>query len=108
MLVFLADYFSEGNNDSEDSELRFDTCQSLWKQIKSETEVSAASFNSKHATDFISELLRVVNTQPFGIRHGWFFFSAVMECFFVSECMMFFKSPGGLMGQNIYLEIQQP
>ncbi|XP_013804334.2 origin recognition complex subunit 3 isoform X3 [Apteryx mantelli] len=33
-----ADYFREGNNDSEDSGLRFATCQSLWKQIKSETE----------------------------------------------------------------------
>ncbi|KAL8186238.1 UNVERIFIED_CONTAM: Origin recognition complex subunit 3 [Gekko kuhli] len=33
-----ADYFYDGSNDSEDRELRFDTCQLLWKQIKSETE----------------------------------------------------------------------
>lgn len=34
--------FREGNNESEDAELRFVTCQSLWNQIKSETEVSLA------------------------------------------------------------------
>lgn len=38
----LADYFSKGNNDLDNSELRLDTCLLLWKQIKSETEVSIA------------------------------------------------------------------
>ncbi|XP_060092889.1 origin recognition complex subunit 3 isoform X2 [Heteronotia binoei] len=42
-----ADYFCEGNNDSEDSELRFDTCQSLWKRIKSETEQLQEDLNKK-------------------------------------------------------------
>lgn len=41
-VYFLADYFREGNSDLEDSELRFATCQSLQKQVKSETEVSLA------------------------------------------------------------------
>lgn len=40
--VFLANDFIERNDDSEDAELRFVTCQSLWNQIKSETEVSLA------------------------------------------------------------------
>lgn len=38
----LANDFRIKNDDSEDSELRFITCQSLWNQIKSETEVSLA------------------------------------------------------------------
>ncbi|XP_053143267.1 origin recognition complex subunit 3 isoform X2 [Hemicordylus capensis] len=42
-----ADYFSEGNNDSEDSGLRFDTCQLLWKQIKCETEELQDDLNKK-------------------------------------------------------------
>ncbi|XP_015280229.1 PREDICTED: origin recognition complex subunit 3 [Gekko japonicus] len=42
-----ADYFCEGNNDSEDSELRFNTCQLLWKRIKSETEQLQEDFNKK-------------------------------------------------------------
>lgn len=41
-VYFLADYFREGSSDLEDSELRFATCQSLQKQVKSETEVSLA------------------------------------------------------------------
>lgn len=40
--VFLANYFGERNNASEDTDLRFVTCQSLWNQIKLETEVSIA------------------------------------------------------------------
>lgn len=38
--MFAADDFRCTSNDSEDTELRFVTCQSLWNQIKSETEVS--------------------------------------------------------------------
>ncbi|XP_060608989.2 origin recognition complex subunit 3 [Anolis sagrei] len=42
-----ADYFSKGNNDAEDSGLRFDTCQSLWKEIKCETEQIQEDLNKK-------------------------------------------------------------
>ncbi|XP_068921207.1 origin recognition complex subunit 3 isoform X2 [Petaurus breviceps papuanus] len=35
----IADYFSEGEGLSEDSKLRFDTCQLLWQQMKSEAEI---------------------------------------------------------------------
>lgn len=46
MLAFafclLANDFGIKNDDSEDSELRFVTCQSLWNQIQSETQVSLA------------------------------------------------------------------
>ncbi|XP_054840607.1 origin recognition complex subunit 3 isoform X2 [Eublepharis macularius] len=51
-----ADYFSEGNNDSEDSELRFDTCQLLWKRIKSETEQLQEDLNKKLYDNLISFL----------------------------------------------------
>lgn len=47
-VYFLAYYFREGSSDLEDSELRFATCQSLQKQVKSETEVSLAP-NTKAA-----------------------------------------------------------
>lgn len=40
--VFLANDFGKRKDDSEDTELRFVTCQSLWNEIKSETEVSLA------------------------------------------------------------------
>ncbi|XP_077160919.1 origin recognition complex subunit 3 isoform X2 [Paroedura picta] len=43
----VADYFCEGNNDSEDSELRFNTSQSLWKRITSETEQLQEDLNKK-------------------------------------------------------------
>ncbi|XP_042299419.1 origin recognition complex subunit 3-like isoform X3 [Sceloporus undulatus] len=42
-----ADYFSKGNKDAEDSGLRFDTCQSLWKEIKRETEQLQEDLNKK-------------------------------------------------------------
>ncbi|XP_062836923.1 origin recognition complex subunit 3 isoform X1 [Anolis carolinensis] len=42
-----AEYFSKGNNDAEDSGLRFDTCQSLWKEIKCETEQIQEDLNKK-------------------------------------------------------------
>lgn len=38
--VFPGHDFRCTSNDSEDTQLRFVTCQSLWNQIKSETEVS--------------------------------------------------------------------
>lgn len=38
--MFPAHDFRSTSGDAEDSELRFVTCQSLWNQIKSETEVS--------------------------------------------------------------------
>ncbi|NXF66886.1 ORC3 protein, partial [Ciccaba nigrolineata] len=39
--------FKEGNNDSEDAELRFITCQSLWHQIKSETKQIQEDLNKQ-------------------------------------------------------------
>lgn len=41
--VFPAPDFRSTSHDSEDTKLRFVTCQSLWNQIKSETEVSLVS-----------------------------------------------------------------
>ncbi|XP_048350672.1 origin recognition complex subunit 3 isoform X2 [Sphaerodactylus townsendi] len=51
-----ADYFCEGNNDSEDSDLRFNTCQSLWKRIKSETEQLQEDLNKKLFDNLITFL----------------------------------------------------
>nr|XP_056712124.1 origin recognition complex subunit 3 isoform X2 [Euleptes europaea] len=48
-----ADYFCEDNNESEDSELRFDTCQSLWKRVKSETEQLQEDLNKKLCDNLI-------------------------------------------------------
>ncbi|NXL87739.1 ORC3 protein, partial [Alectura lathami] len=42
-----ADYFREGNSDAEDSELRFATCQSLWRQVKQETEQIEEELNKQ-------------------------------------------------------------
>lgn len=60
-LVFLADYFNKGNNDLDNSELRLDTCLLLWKQIKSETEVSIA-FKVNWEMDFMS--VQEVSREP--------------------------------------------
>lgn len=38
--MILEDYFNKGKNESEDSKLRFETYQSIWQQMKSETEVN--------------------------------------------------------------------
>lgn len=38
--MFPAHDFRSTSNDSEDTGLRFVTCQSLWNQVKSETQVS--------------------------------------------------------------------
>lgn len=38
--MFPAYDFRSTSNDSEDAGLRFVTCQSLWNQVKSETQVS--------------------------------------------------------------------
>ncbi|XP_065446243.1 origin recognition complex subunit 3 isoform X5 [Chrysemys picta bellii] len=51
-----ADYFSEGKNDSEDSGLRFATCQLLWKQINSETEKIQEELNKQLFDNLISFL----------------------------------------------------
>ncbi|KYO27949.1 origin recognition complex subunit 3 isoform X1 [Alligator mississippiensis] len=52
-----ADYFNDSKNDSEDSGLRFATCESLWKQIKSETEQIQEELN-KQLYDNIIRFLR--------------------------------------------------
>uniref|UniRef100_A0A8C0G3N7 Origin recognition complex subunit 3 n=1 Tax=Chelonoidis abingdonii TaxID=106734 RepID=A0A8C0G3N7_CHEAB len=53
----LTDYFSQGKNDSEDSGLRFATCQLLWKQINSETEKIQEELN-KQLFDNLIHFLR--------------------------------------------------
>ncbi|XP_064364831.1 origin recognition complex subunit 3 isoform X2 [Dromaius novaehollandiae] len=53
-----AEYFKEANNDSEDSGLRFATCQSLWKQIKSETEQVQEELNKQLFDNLVSFLRR--------------------------------------------------
>ncbi|XP_058031311.1 origin recognition complex subunit 3 isoform X1 [Ahaetulla prasina] len=52
-----ADYFSKGNNDLDNSELRLDTCLLLWKQIKSETEQLQEDLN-KNLFDNLIKFLR--------------------------------------------------
>ncbi|ETE62085.1 Origin recognition complex subunit 3, partial [Ophiophagus hannah] len=52
-----ADYFSKGNNDLGNSELRLDTCLLLWKQIKSETEQLQEDLN-KNLFDNLIKFLR--------------------------------------------------
>lgn len=58
-LSFLADYFREGNSDAEDSELRFATCQSLWKHVKLEAEVSLAPNTKAFTTVLLALFLEV-------------------------------------------------
>uniref|UniRef100_A0A674IJE3 Origin recognition complex subunit 3 n=1 Tax=Terrapene triunguis TaxID=2587831 RepID=A0A674IJE3_9SAUR len=55
-LMKKTDYFSEGKNDSEDSSLRFATCQLLWKQINSETEKIQEELNKQLFDNLISFL----------------------------------------------------
>ncbi|XP_075779970.1 origin recognition complex subunit 3 isoform X4 [Pelodiscus sinensis] len=50
------DYFSEGKNDSEDSGLRFATCQLLWKQINSEMEKIQDELNKQLFDNLINFL----------------------------------------------------
>ncbi|XP_027712034.1 origin recognition complex subunit 3 isoform X3 [Vombatus ursinus] len=52
----LADYFNEGASLSEDSKLRFDTCQLLWQQMKSEAEELQEELN-KNLFDNLIEFL---------------------------------------------------
>ncbi|XP_040974564.1 origin recognition complex subunit 3 isoform X3 [Aquila chrysaetos chrysaetos] len=51
-----ANDFGLKNNDSEDSELRFVTCQSLWNQIKSETEHIQEDLNKQLFDNLVSFL----------------------------------------------------
>uniref|UniRef100_A0A8C8RQZ1 Origin recognition complex subunit 3 n=1 Tax=Pelusios castaneus TaxID=367368 RepID=A0A8C8RQZ1_9SAUR len=57
-----ADYFSEGKNDSEDSGLRFATCQLLWNQINSETKKIQEELN-KQLFDNLISFLRQSDTE---------------------------------------------
>ncbi|XP_074675695.1 origin recognition complex subunit 3 isoform X2 [Strix aluco] len=50
--------FKERNNDSEDAELRFITCQSLWHQIKSETKQIQEDLNKQLFDNLVSFLRR--------------------------------------------------
>ncbi|XP_078011371.1 origin recognition complex subunit 3 isoform X3 [Phascolarctos cinereus] len=52
----IADYFNEGKSLSEDSKLRFDTCQLLWQQMKSEAEELQEELN-KNLFDNLIEFL---------------------------------------------------
>ncbi|KAM9196573.1 origin recognition complex subunit 3 isoform 2-T2 [Mergus octosetaceus] len=51
-----ADYFREGNSDAEDSELRFATCQSLWKHVKLEAEQIEEDLNKQLFDNLVSFL----------------------------------------------------
>ncbi|KAJ7421896.1 hypothetical protein WISP_40566 [Willisornis vidua] len=53
-----ADYFGNRSGNSEDSELRFLTCQSLWNQIKSETEKVQEDLNKQLLDNLVSFLSR--------------------------------------------------
>ncbi|XP_014118787.1 PREDICTED: origin recognition complex subunit 3 isoform X2 [Pseudopodoces humilis] len=51
-------YFRSTSNDSEDTVLRFVTCQSLWSQIKSETEQIQEDMNKQLLDNLVSFLSR--------------------------------------------------
>ncbi|XP_074943339.1 origin recognition complex subunit 3 isoform X1 [Phalacrocorax aristotelis] len=53
-----ANDFRGGNNDSEDTDLRFVICQSLWKQVKSETEQIQEDLNKQLFDNLVSFLRR--------------------------------------------------
>ncbi|KAI6071377.1 Origin recognition complex subunit 3 isoform X1 [Aix galericulata] len=53
-----ADYFREGNSDAEDSELRFATCQSLWKHVKLEAEQIEEDLNKQLFDNLVGFLRR--------------------------------------------------
>ncbi|KAM9297802.1 origin recognition complex subunit 3 isoform 6-T6 [Morus bassanus] len=53
-----ANDFTERKDDSEDTELRFVTCQSLWKQIRSETEQIQEDLNKQLFDNLVSFLRR--------------------------------------------------
>ncbi|XP_054255146.1 origin recognition complex subunit 3 isoform X2 [Indicator indicator] len=50
------DDFGEGKSDSEDSELRFIICQSLWKKIKAETERIQEGLNKQFFDNLVNFL----------------------------------------------------
>ncbi|KAM4695223.1 origin recognition complex subunit 3 isoform 1-T2 [Discoglossus pictus] len=52
----VADYFNEGVQDSEDSKKRFESCQLLWQQMKSQTEQLQEELNKKLFDNLISFL----------------------------------------------------
>uniref|UniRef100_A0A8C9U5P0 Origin recognition complex subunit 3 n=1 Tax=Serinus canaria TaxID=9135 RepID=A0A8C9U5P0_SERCA len=56
--MFPAPDFRCTSNDSEDTELRFVTCQSLWNQIKSETEQIQENLNKQLLENLVSFLSR--------------------------------------------------
>ncbi|NXT55316.1 ORC3 protein, partial [Pluvianellus socialis] len=53
-----ANNFGERKDDSEDTELRFVTCQSLWNEIKSETEQIQEDLNKQLFDNLVSFLRR--------------------------------------------------
>uniref|UniRef100_A0A8D1CG45 Origin recognition complex subunit 3 n=3 Tax=Sus scrofa TaxID=9823 RepID=A0A8D1CG45_PIG len=55
--VPVEDYFNKGKNESEDSKLRFETYQSIWQQMKSETEQLQEELN-KNLFDSLIEFLQ--------------------------------------------------
>lgn len=55
--VPVEDYFNKGKKESEDSKLRFETYQSIWQQMKSETERLQEELN-KNLFDSLIEFLQ--------------------------------------------------
>uniref|UniRef100_A0A480KPB3 Origin recognition complex subunit 3 n=1 Tax=Sus scrofa TaxID=9823 RepID=A0A480KPB3_PIG len=55
--MILEDYFNKGKNESEDGKLRFETYQSIWQQMKSETEQLQEELN-KNLFDSLIEFLQ--------------------------------------------------
>uniref|UniRef100_A0A8D0IA54 Origin recognition complex subunit 3 n=1 Tax=Sus scrofa TaxID=9823 RepID=A0A8D0IA54_PIG len=55
--VPVEDYFNKGKNESEDGKLRFETYQSIWQQMKSETEQLQEELN-KNLFDSLIEFLQ--------------------------------------------------
>ncbi|XP_006010257.1 origin recognition complex subunit 3 isoform X2 [Latimeria chalumnae] len=60
-ILTAADYFSEGQKDSEKSKTRFETCQLLWQQMTSETEKLQGDLN-KTVFDSLLSFIRNVSS----------------------------------------------
>ncbi|XP_029451295.1 origin recognition complex subunit 3 isoform X2 [Rhinatrema bivittatum] len=65
-----ADYFNADLKDLEDGQVRFDTCQSLWQEVKLETEQLQEELNKK-LFDSLIEFLRKSHSEFQGEKNEW-------------------------------------
>ncbi|XP_075453961.1 origin recognition complex subunit 3 isoform X2 [Ascaphus truei] len=66
----VADYFNKGLKDSEGGEMRFESCQLLWQQMKSETEQLQEDLNKK-LFDNLTRFLRQSHSNFHEKKDSW-------------------------------------